>query len=313
MSTREGPAPTATSAAQMTPPANLRERAKALALRGVLDRVRPLAYRRTAETIRCLTFHYLFPEEREHATRLFAALKREGDFITTAELLATLEGPARRRGRLFHLSIDDGFENIASQAHPLLRAQGIPYALMVCPTFVPEPGSDEAAGAGAFDAFRRNARYARSLPLADWGTLARLAREGVEIGAHTLTHRQVSSLAAGELPAEIAGCRAEIERRLSAADGHPACTSFAWPFGRLTSMSEAALAVAASAGYRAIFSSVRGSMLPGRGVPRYLPRHHFEPGWPIRSVVYYATRAERPFVPPPLVTDAGARTTRQEP
>ncbi|MCJ2033486.1 polysaccharide deacetylase family protein [Methylobacterium sp. J-068] len=279
----------AASAAQMTPPADLKACAKTLALRGVLDRLRPLAYRKATDTIRCLTFHYLFPQEREHAARLFAALKREGDFITTDELLATLDGPARRRGRLFHLSIDDGFENIASEAHPILRAQNIPYALMVCPTFVGEAPN-------AFETFRRNARYAKSLPLADWTALARLAREGVEIGAHTLTHRQVSSLPAGEIEAEVAGCRAAIERRLKAP-----CTSFAWPFGRTSSMSEEALRVATTAGYRAIFSSVRGSMAPGDGVPRYLPRHHFEPGWPIRTVLYYATRAERPFVPPPLV------------
>ena len=299
MSTATGASPYATSAAQMTPPANLRERAKTLALRGVLDRVRPLAYRRAGQTIRCLTFHYLFRQEREHAARLFAALKREGDFITTDELLATLEGPARHRGRLFHLSIDDGFENIAGEAHPLLRAAGIPYALMVCPAYVPEDGS--GAAVDAFEGFRRNARYDRPLPLADWSTLARLSREGVEIGAHTLTHRQVSSLAAHELAAEITACREAIEHRLSEAGAPAACTSFAWPFGRTSSMSEAALGVATASGYRAIFSSVRGSMLPGRGIPRYLPRHHFEPGWPIPAVLYYATRAEPVFVPPPLV------------
>ncbi|MDP4025285.1 polysaccharide deacetylase family protein [Methylobacterium sp. NEAU 140] len=278
----------ATSAAEMTPPVGLRDRVKRFALRGVLDRARPLAYRRARETVRCLTFHYLFPEEREHATRLFAALKREGDFVTTAELLALLDGPARPAGRLFHLSVDDGFQNVASEAHPILRAAGIPYALMVCPAFV-------GAGAEGLDQFRRNARYARGLPTADWDTLAALGREGVEIGAHTLTHREVSRLAPCEVEREVAGCRAAIEGRL----GTP-CTSFAWPFGQAAAMSEAALAVAAGAGYRAVFSSLRGSLRPGGGVPRYLPRHHFEPGWPIASVLYYATRAEPPFVARPL-------------
>jgi peptidoglycan/xylan/chitin deacetylase (PgdA/CDA1 family) len=272
----------------MTPPAGLQDRAKRLVLRGVLDRVRPLAYRRARDTLRCLTFHYLFPEEREHATRLFAALKREGDFITTGELLALLEGPPRPTGRLFHLSIDDGFQNVATEAHPILRAAEIPYALMVCPAFVGAP-------AEGLDGFRRNARYARPLALADWDTLAVLAREGVEIGAHTLTHREVSRLPSSELGSEIAGCRAAIRERL----GIP-CTSFAWPFGRVSAISEDALQVAAASGYRAIFSSVRGSLQSGMGVPRYLPRHHFEPGWPIATAVYYATRAEPTFSPIPL-------------
>lgn len=278
----------ATSAEAMTPPAGLSDRVKRLILRGIMDRIRPLAYERTSDTVRCLTFHYLFPQEREHATRSFAALKREGDFITTAELVSLVDGSSRRRGRLFHLSVDDGFENIASQAHPILREAGIPYALMVCPAFIEKP-------ADACETFRRNARYARPLPLADWATLAGLARENVEIGAHTLTHREVSQLSEDELDAEIAGCRAAVEARLPGD-----CTSFAWPFGRTTSMSERALARARASGYRAIFSSVRGSLQAGEGMPRYLPRHHFEPGWPISTVVYYATRAERRFVPPPL-------------
>lgn len=282
----------ARSAAQMTPPAGLADRARRLLLRGVLDRIRPLAYRRAAHGIRCLTFHYLFPHEREHAARLFAALKREGDFIDTAELLGLLDGPGRERGRLFHLSIDDGFANIAEEAHPILRAAGIPYALMVCPTYV-------GAGPEGLDAFRRNARYARPLPLADWDALARLAAEGVEIGAHTLTHREVSALSGADLEDEIASPRAAIEARLGGG-----CTSFAWPFGRLSAMSDEALRLARSAGYRAVFSSVRGTLQPGRGVPAYLPRHHFEPGWPIDTVVYYATRAEAPFTPAPLPAGA---------
>lgn len=280
----------ATSAAEMTPPVGLRDLTKRVVLRGVLDRVRPLAYQRARDTLRCLTFHYLFPEEREHAARLFQALKREGDFISTAELLALLDGPYQPTGRLFHLSVDDGFQNVASEAHPILRAAGIPYTFMVCPSFV-------GATSEGQEVFRQNARYAKPLPTADWDTLITLAREGVEIGAHTLTHREVSRLAPAELEAEIAGCRKAIEDR----SGAP-CTSFAWPFGRASAMSDAALQVTAEAGYRAVFSSIRGSLLPGAGVPRYLPRHHFEPGWSIAATLYYATRAEPPFSPTPLAS-----------
>jgi hypothetical protein len=123
----------ARSGEEMTPPATLADRAKRTVLRKVVDRLRPLAYRRGAGGIRCLTFHYLFDHERERADRLFRALKREGDFVTTAELLAALEGAPARSERLLHLSIDDGFENIAAVAHPILKGLGIPYSLMVCP------------------------------------------------------------------------------------------------------------------------------------------------------------------------------------
>ena len=281
----------ARSGDEMTPPATLKERAKRIVLRKLVDRVRPLIYRRSEGGIRCLTFHYLFGHERERARRLFSALKHEGDFVTTDEMLAALCGaPVRGLGaqRLFHLSIDDGFENIATVAHPVLKDLGIPYSLMVCPAFV---GADPEG----LDAFRRNARYARPLRLAGWDQLRRLAADGVEIGAHTLTHRELSTLSGDELAQEVAAPKRIIEERL----GKP-CTSFAWPFGRRSAMSEEALRIARGAGYRAVFSSVRGTLVPGGGVPRYLPRHHFEPSWPLDTVLYYATRAEPPFAPEPL-------------
>ncbi|BAT60464.1 polysaccharide deacetylase [Variibacter gotjawalensis] len=274
----------------MTPPRDMKDRAKRVVLRGVLDRLRPLAYTKITSGIRCLTFHYQFPDEQENASRLFAALKREGDFITTAELLALLDGTATRQGRLFHLSIDDGFENIATEAHPMLKSAGIPYSLMVCPTYV-------GAGEIGNEAFRKNAQYAAPLPLAGWDALAALAGDGVEIGAHTLSHREVSTLTTDELAQEVSQCRAEIEAKL----GMP-CTSFAWPFGRISAMTEEAVALAQNSGYRAIFSSVRGLLQPGQGVPRYLPRDHFEPGWPVDTVVYYATREAPLFEPPALPT-----------
>jgi peptidoglycan/xylan/chitin deacetylase (PgdA/CDA1 family) len=281
----------ARSGDEMTPPATLKERAKRAVLRKIVDRVRPFAYRRSVGGVRCLTFHYLFEHERERAHRLFSALKREGDFVTTDELLAALDGtPAR--GRLFHLSADDGFENVATVAHAVLKGLGIPYNLMVCPAFV-------GAGPETLDAFRRNARYAKALPLANWDQLKRLAAEGVEIGAHTLTHRELSGLSGDELADEITAPKRVIEERL----GKP-CTSFAWPFGRRSAMSEEALRLAGAAGYRAVFSSVRGTLAPGGGVPCYLPRHHFEPSWPLDTVLYYATRAEPVFAPEPLAGHA---------
>lgn len=278
----------AESAAEMTPPHGVKERAKRLLLRGLLDRLRPLSYTKAKHGIRCLTFHYQFPAERDHATRLFAALKQEGDFVTTNELIELLESGASARGRFFHLSVDDGFENIVSEAHPVLKDAGIPYALMVCPKFV---GADEVGA----EAFRTNARYAFPLPLAGWEALAAIARDGVEIGAHTLSHREVSTLTGPDLEHEVGACKAAIEEKLGGV-----CTSFAWPFGRTSAMSEQAVDVARSAGYRAIFSSVRGLLQAGQGLPRYLPRDHFEPGWPIETVLYYATRDDGLFAPPPL-------------
>jgi peptidoglycan/xylan/chitin deacetylase (PgdA/CDA1 family) len=283
MSVASSAIPFARSGDEMTRPQTIVDAAKQFVLRRVLDRVRPIAYRRSKRGIRCLTFHYMFENEREHAYRMFTALRREGDFVTTQELVALLQGQPRTGQSIFHLSIDDGFYNVGTIAHPVLKSLRIPYSLMVCPAFI-------GGSAAAFEQFRQNARYQSVLPLADWDMLARLAAEGVEIGAHTLTHREISRLSGREMIDEIVEPKRMIERQL----GTP-CISFAWPFGRSSSMSEAAIAIAINAGYRAIFSSIRGTLCGGSGMPQYLPRHHFEPSWPIDTVLYYATRAEQPF------------------
>lgn len=268
---------------EMTRPGTVLAYAKHLALRGGVDRIRPIAYARARAGIRCLTFHYLFEHEMDHAHAMFRSLKAEGDFITTAELLELLRSGSRAGERLFHLSVDDGFENIAANAHPILRELEIPYTLFVCPRMI--DGGPEAE-----ERFRVNAGYRRRLSLASWDTLRVLADDGVEIGSHTATHRNVAGLAESDLDAELVGSKAEIEARI----GRP-CTSFAWPFGRLDAMTPTAVARALDAGYQAIFSSVRGSLRSGDGVPAYLPRHHFEPSWPERTVLYYATRQEKCF------------------
>lgn len=276
----------ARSGDEMTPPTTFKEHVKRTVLRKVIDQVRPLAYRRWERGIRCLTFHYMFEHERDHARRMFAALKREGDFITTNEMLRLLEDASHRSvhtQRLFHLSADDGFENIAQVAHPVLKELAIPYSLMVCPAYVGAAPAD-------LDHFRRNAEYAKLLPLANWEQLKGLSSDGVEIGAHTLTHRDLSLLSGDELAHEIIAPKQLIEAHL----GKP-CVSFAWPFGRRSTITEEALRLAQAAGYRALFSSVRGTLQQGDKVPRYFPRHHFEPSWPLDTVLYYATRSEPPF------------------
>ena len=86
----------ARSGEEMTPPATLADRAKRTVLRKVVDRLRPLAYRRGAGGIRCLTFHYLFEHERERADRLFRALKRCRSYCAACRRHRRSGAPATR-------------------------------------------------------------------------------------------------------------------------------------------------------------------------------------------------------------------------
>ena len=66
-----------------------------------------------------------------------------------------------------------------------------------------------------------------------WHLLRALERDGVEIGSHTITHRDLTSLSDGEALRELVRSRRAFERRL----GHPVPWR-AYPFGRYDSRIE---------------------------------------------------------------------------
>lgn len=114
------------------------------------------------------------------------------------------------------LTFDDGFENFATNAWPLLREHRFPATLFVVTGRV-----------GLTNAWRgRDVRGIPTLPLLDWTALERLVAEGLEIGGHTRSHPSLSSLDPSQTADEVNGCRDSIRARL----GTP-CDSFAYPYG----------------------------------------------------------------------------------
>jgi len=83
----------------------------------------------------------------------------------------------------------------------------------------------------------------------DWRELAELSRAGMEIGAHTVTHRSLWTLPPAVAAREIARSKRAIEQRL----GVPV-TTFSYPFGHYL---PAHLQMIEKAGFRAAVT-VRG-------------------------------------------------------
>ena len=78
----------------------------------------------------------------------------------------------------------------------------------------------------------------------DWSTLRDFSREPlITLGAHTLTHPRLKTIAEGESRAEIAGSKARIERELSCK-----VTQFAYPVGDPTSAGPRDFQLCAEAG-----------------------------------------------------------------
>lgn len=142
---------------------------------------------------------------------------REAGFtpIRSAEWLAYLRTRAPLPRRPVLITFDDAFEDLATHAFPLLAASGIPATV-----FVP---TGHVASWNRWDALPPGSRH-RVLTRAH---LVEWAGRGLELGAHSRSHADLSCLPEEELDGEVSGCRDDLYG-LSA----DPIVSFAYPFGR---------------------------------------------------------------------------------
>jgi peptidoglycan/xylan/chitin deacetylase (PgdA/CDA1 family) len=160
-------------------------------------------------------------------------------FVTVAELARRAGGGVPEPG-LAAITFDDGMRNNRSVALPILQEYGIPATVYVTIGFL--GGVSPWIGSQADGA------------IMEASELRELAAAGWELGAHTMTHADLSTL-------DYDACRKEIE------DGRDALeriagvevTTFAYPFGRY---GEAALRATRDAGLLAAVTTGSGSWEP---------------------------------------------------
>jgi peptidoglycan/xylan/chitin deacetylase (PgdA/CDA1 family) len=92
-------------------------------------------------------------------------------------------------------------------------------------------------------------------PLLDWSEVRELASRDVAIGSHARHHRPLTELRPTELADELAGSRLDLERRLADPP-----TFLAYPHG---AHDATVCEAAASAGFRAAFTTAKGRNAPG--------------------------------------------------
>lgn len=114
------------------------------------------------------------------------------------------------------ITFDDGFQNFADAALPLLSAHGLPATVFVATDHV---GTTNAWSVGATP-------MVPQLPLMDWTDLERIKKHGISIGSHTRTHPDLRRQSADEKSTEIAGAAEILTRRLGERP-----RTFAYPFG----------------------------------------------------------------------------------
>jgi peptidoglycan/xylan/chitin deacetylase (PgdA/CDA1 family) len=88
------------------------------------------------------------------------------------------------------------------------------------------------------------------VPMLSWGEVERLARDGIEFGAHSVTHPNLTALSKAEAQQEIEDAHWALRRALGAAD-----YCFAYPHGLATAETKE---LVARAGHIAAFGTTRG-------------------------------------------------------
>ncbi len=230
--------------------------------------------------LRCLFCHNIFDDQVESFRRICRTLAQMGKFVDACTCLDMLQGKTPIDGTYYHLSFDDGFHNILDNALPILQEFSIPAAIFVVTGFV--GASYEAVAQYCATHW---SSYAAPIEMLSWSDLAELQRLGITIGSHSHTHARFSLLQTrSQLVNEITVSKQELEQRLGAE-----CRYISWPYGRLSDASQESLAFVQEAGYSGCFGGHRGRVRPGVTNPFSIPRHHFEPNWPVSHVRFFAS------------------------
>lgn len=142
---------------------------------------------------------------------------RDGGFtpLTVTDFVRLREpGSAGLPARPVLITFDDGFADNYENALPILQKYGFPATLYVVTGYV---GRTSEWLAHADESDRR---------MLTWAKVAEMDAAGVEIGAHTQTHRALDVLPAQTAWDEITRSKTELEQHL----GH-GISSFAYPHG----------------------------------------------------------------------------------
>lgn len=135
--------------------------------------------------------------------------------VTMGEALQHLRG--ERSGRVVGITFDDGYLNNLQHALPALQRHGHRATLYAVSQLLGRHNAwDDALGVPA-------------KPLMSGAQLREWAAAGMDVGAHTRHHADLTTLDAAQAREEIAGCRADLEDVLGREVRH-----FCYPYGRFT-------------------------------------------------------------------------------
>jgi len=225
--------------------------AERLGVYRLLLRVRPL------RDVAVLCYHGITVDETPGQSELHVTAERFDEHcrvlrelctpISLAEFGAIASGQASAPPAPIVLTFDDGYRNMLTMALPILERWAIPAAVFVCPDVIASErlhwfdaiaedrdeaiarvrDGSEAGWRAAYAQLRRQFDPDHPLAVLSRSELQQLARHPlITVGAHTLRHPSLATLARASQEDEIATSRAVLAEWL----GQPPAW-FAYPFG----------------------------------------------------------------------------------
>ncbi len=151
--------------------------------------------------------------------RMLATLTSAGWRCLGLEDLAALLTSGRELpGRTFCITFDDGFQSVYENALPVLQRLGLTATVFV---LVGDP--EEARTSVPPPVWKGHA-------LMSWSQLRDLHGHGISLGAHTLSHPDLTLLTPQQVVREALGSRRVLAGRLDVPE--TAIVAFAYPYGR---------------------------------------------------------------------------------
>lgn len=163
------------------------------------------------------------------------ALAAGFQFSTASEI-------ARGRGdaKTLAITFDDGLRSVLDHAAPILSEYGLPWSFF--------PVTDWCDGREPWLEGR----------VMSWRDVEMLMGQGAELGSHSVTHPDFSTIDIARTVDELGQSRETIRKRIGVA---PA--SFAIPFGQSSNWSAAAQTCAREAGYEIVYAQAEETRTPG--------------------------------------------------